>query len=147
MGGPLYQRNHQSSERCRRRPCQPLICGSMEIRLQRMYGIPRRFTFGSLDFNQIGKESRTSSLQTAYGSGDTPKSTGSWRGPFPEQQRKVGGLRRTAGRTSLRDIHRFAGWRWRYLAAEERDYRTYHQECRRRRNQALWLPVRKQTRI
>ena len=54
MGRPLYQRNHQPAERCRRGSCQPPVCRSMEIRLQRMYGIPRRLTFRSIDFNQIG---------------------------------------------------------------------------------------------
>lgn len=44
-GGPLYQRNHQPAERRRRRPREPSVCRSMEIRLQGLYGLPRRFAF------------------------------------------------------------------------------------------------------
>lgn len=60
MGGPLYQRNHQPAERRRRRPREPSVCRSMEIRLQGLYGLPRRFAFRRAHLYQERQEARAS---------------------------------------------------------------------------------------
>ena len=44
------------------------------------------------------KKDRTSPVQTAYGSRNTSQNIGCRRCPLPEQQRKMGGIRRLAGR-------------------------------------------------
>jgi len=41
----MQGRIHQPAERRRRRPREPSVCRSMEIRLQGLYGLPRRFAF------------------------------------------------------------------------------------------------------
>ena len=40
MGGPLYQCDYQPAQQRKRRPRQPVVCGSMAFRMQGMYGIP-----------------------------------------------------------------------------------------------------------
>lgn len=56
MGRPLHQRYHQPAERCRRGTGEPSLCRSVEIGVQRLYGIPRRLTFGRAYLHQKDKK-------------------------------------------------------------------------------------------
>ena len=144
MGGPQYQRDGQPAEQCGRRTGQPTLCGSLAFGMQGLYHLSRRFAFGRDDFREEREKTTGTSLQKSRSDGKTSAGIGMRRGTLPEQQRKMGGFRRTVERLSLRNLHGYSGRRRGNRPSEKCHERTYHQEYGRRRQQTLRLPVRKQ---